>query len=407
MQQRCWTLFSSICFISIIIIILTKNPSSQTWLQNPSFTFNITQMNECHHVVRPFFRFLCEKNHSLRSVQLSTDSNDHVCYQLYSKNKHADLFARVQLHFQPFSNRKMLFTDIENLSNSCLSCHHIQIIQNKLYIIPRPNAFNYQTRSRSVKLLIKQMMDTFPNIPDLDLFFHVDDAVELPNGLNDVRFNVPIFAFTKTNKTKRGVRPDAIIPMPCFTLWSWPEVRAGRWTKASQSILNASHSIEYEKRVLKLFWRGVRTWKRTWFLRTAKLYPDTMDLAPVSWQKGTDSLAYKASFSYRTLEDHCNYKYLVHLEGNTYSSRLKYLLLCGSPVIFNPLQAWEEYWYHLLKDRENIMLFEEAGNEAAFNRTLDFLMHNEKRAKEIGRRGQQLVLDYLNEHAVSSYWSKL
>ncbi|UJR16898.1 hypothetical protein I4U23_003796 [Adineta vaga] len=406
-QQRCRKIVLFTILIIIFIMAVTKIPLQQTWSRNYLFLSNISDLNDCYYIVKPFFRFLCEKNNSFQPVQLSTNSDNHICYQLYSNKKDADLFSRVHIHFQPFKNRKILFSDIENLSNSCISCHHIQIIQNKLYIVPRANAFNYQTRSRSVKLLIKQMVDTFPNIPDLELFFHVDDAVELPDGFNDVLFNVPIFAFSKTNRTKRGLRPDGIVPMPCFTFWSWPEIRAGRWTKISRSILNTSYNLEYSKRVPKIFWRGVRSWKRIWFLKTARQYPNIMDLAPVSWQKGIDGLAYKASFSYKTLEEHCNYKYLAHLEGSSYSSRLKYLLLCGSPVVYAPIQYWEEYWYHLLKDGENIVFFESAGNEGAFNKTLEFLMQNEEKAKEIGRKGQQLVQDYLNEHAVSCYWWKL
>ncbi|CAF0866885.1 unnamed protein product [Adineta ricciae] len=393
-QHRLTLLLCALLLFLILTLIKLPNPSKK-----PAFS-------NCHFIFKPFFNYLCDGN-SFGPFQVSNDSHNHVCYQLYSKNKHADLFARVQLHFQPFSNRKILFSDIENLSNSCLSCHHIQIIQNKLYIIPRPNAFNYQTRSRSVKLLIKQMMDTFPNTPDLDLFFSVQDMVDLPNGLNGVRFNVPIFAFAKTTRTKVGLRSDAVIPMPCFTLWSWPETRAGRWTDRSQSIVSAAQKIGYKNRIPKLFWRGVWNWKRLWYIDLAKENPDIMDIKDVSWNATANGVAHRASNAYVTLEGHCDYKYLAHLEGSSYSSRLKYLLLCGSPVVYNPVQYWEEHWYHLLKDRENIIVFESARNEAALKKLLDHLSHNENKMKRIGQKGQQLVLEYLSEHAVSCYWWKL
>ena len=34
-----------------------------------------------------------------------------------------------------------------------------------------------------------------------------------------------------------------------------------------------------------------------------------------------------------SLRDHCRYQYLVNIGGATYSARLKYLMLCGSPII--------------------------------------------------------------------------
>ena len=49
---------------------------------------------------------------------------------------------------------------------------------------------------------------------------------------------------------------------------------------------------------------------------------------------------------------------LLHLSGVAYSARLKFLMLCGSPVVFPHRGYWEfqEFWFHMLKDRENIIL---------------------------------------------------
>ena len=54
----------------------------------------------------------------------------------------------------------------------------------------------------------------------------------------------------------------------------------------------------------------------------------------------------------------CLSRYLLHLSGVTYSTRLKYLLLCGSAVIFPHKREHEhvEFWQHLVKDRHNIVL---------------------------------------------------
>jgi protein glucosyltransferase len=256
-------------------------------------------------------------------------------------------------------------------------------------------------------MLIKHVMDTFPDIPDLDLFLHVHDYINLPNGLNDAIFNVPIFAIAKSNNIKWGLHPNRVILMPCFTLWSWPEARAGRWPTKFESILNASQQLEYEKRVPKLFWRGAKFPKRSWFIKMAKKYPDIMDIEVTGWTRIKNILALKPSDKFMTIEQHCNYKYLLQLEGVTYSSRLKYLLLCGSTVVFNVMEYWEEYWYHLLEDGKNIIFFKTNGNETTLNSTLHFLRHNEDKAKEIGRQGRQIVQHYLNEHAVSCYWWKL
>merc|ERR1711879_381238 len=61
-----------------------------------------------------------------------------------------------------------------------------------------------------------------------------------------------------------------------------------------------------------------------------------------------------------TREQHCHYKYLLHLPGTSgsFSSRLRYLLPCASVVIM-PQQAFYEFWYPMLRPYEH---FIPAGN---------------------------------------------
>eukprot|EP00397_Hematodinium_sp_SG-2012_P058988 GEMP01075141.1.p2 GENE.GEMP01075141.1~~GEMP01075141.1.p2 ORF type:complete len:120 (+),score=11.76 GEMP01075141.1:665-1024(+) len=57
------------------------------------------------------------------------------------------------------------------------------------------------------------------------------------------------------------------------------------------------------------------------------------------------------------LDDHCQYKYLAFLNGNTYSSRLKYELLCGSVVFASP-PDWVEWWSEQLKPSDYVQVFQ-------------------------------------------------
>lgn len=52
---------------------------------------------------------------------------------------------------------------------------------------------------------------------------------------------------------------------------------------------------------------------------------------------------------------HCAHKYLLHLAGVSNSDRLRYLLLCGSPVVWLRHGAkpfFDEFFYHLLQARQ-------------------------------------------------------
>jgi len=308
---------------------------------------------------------------------------------------------------QTFSKRKIVKEDIENMSASCANCHRIQIINNTLYHVPSKTAFEYETRSRSVKTVLKLVTDTFSHFTDMDLFFNVEDTTGLGH-FNDVLFNVPVFALTKSKNVKHGLRHENIILMPCFTLWSWPEARAGRWKGKLNSILNAGLRLKFEERTSKAFWRGIfNNEGRTWFHSLSVKYPNLVDVQQNVWSKHDNALPLVGSEAYTTLEDHCKFKYLLHIEGGSYSSRLKYLLLCGSTVIYDRGNHWDEYWYHLLEHNQNVILFEKRGNEDEFKKLHEFLSKNEDKAKEIGNQGRQLVSHYLSENAISCFWWKI
>ena len=44
----------------------------------------------------------------------------------------------------------------------------------------------------------------------------------------------------------------------------------------------------------------------------------------------------------------CSHKYLLYMSGNTWSARLKMLLLCNSTVVI-PRDVHQAFWWHLLE----------------------------------------------------------
>lgn len=389
-----------ILLISYFLIIRTKLISSSRSISN------ISEINNENHTTDQTHT-LAVNTYLLKNRFTFNSSDKHICDQLYSTNEVPNLFSRLDDEFRPFQNSNISSIDMEYLSVTCPSCHHVQIIDNELYIVPRPKAMNYETRSRSIKMLINRVVDAFDDIPNVELFFNNDDIVHLPHQYHNFPFKVPVFAITQSRKINHGLSARNIILMPCFTFWSWPQPRIGRWSKKYESLLRVAQELTFEKRIPKLFWRGISSWKRKWILDIANKYPDKLDIDTIKWIGPKKFLTLTASSTYKTLEQNCNYKYLLHQEGVSYSSRLKYLLLCGSTVIYRVLEDWEEYWYHLLENGTNIIFFKGQNNEEELLKTVDNLIHDEENAKKIGQRGQQLVKHYLSEKGVLCYWWKL
>ncbi|CAF3840972.1 unnamed protein product [Rotaria sp. Silwood1] len=235
----------------------------------------------------------------------------------------------------------------------------------------------------------------------MEFLIHVGDSVDMKRNITHPS-KCPVFGFAKNkNDLVNGTYTDGVVSIPCFSFWSWPEARITRWNKKIISIKKAGDRKTFAMKKSKLFWRGAETGRRVDIVPIAKKHREIMDVSFMDWQI-PEFLNRSTHKEYRTLEQHCNYKYLLHLEGNTFSGRLKYLLICASPVIFLKINGWEEFWYHLLKHKENIIILDSVSEASLLNMT-NYLLENSERASHIGINGRNLVLKYLNEQAIICY----
>ncbi|CAF1450478.1 unnamed protein product [Adineta ricciae] len=148
--------------------------------------------------LKDFYRLDCEnpflKNISLRDLNNSMD----VCElfnEPYDSNKGLTLYSRIKMDFKNFQEN-ITHSDIMKMEAACPECHHIQIIDGQLFIVNRRTAVNFQFRSRKMKSLLKQVVDTFQSIRNLEMFIHVQDAVMLNSSeLNEKKHKVPVFGF--------------------------------------------------------------------------------------------------------------------------------------------------------------------------------------------------------------------
>ena len=92
----------------------------------------------------------------------------------------------------------------------------------------------------------------------------------------------------------------------------------------------------------------------------------------------------------RTLFEHCKAKYLQHMRGNTYSSRFKYLLLCGSVVLAEENPIHNEWWYEFLPKDAIVPLKDQFYTDAASK--LDEVMKSKDKGEAIARRGYDFAM---------------
>ena len=131
---------------------------------------------------------------------------------------------------------------------------------------------------------------------------------------------------------------------------------------------------------------------------------DLVDVQVWDWEQEPDHHQFVG------LPDHCKSKYLLNWPGNSYSARLKYLLLCGSVVVHSD-NGWFEFYYPMLKHGEHFMktraLAEVNDFTDGLTNLVEHLRTNPKRSRLIAEAGQQFANDVLAPDNIQEYWYRL
>ena len=251
----------------------------------------------------------------------------------------------------------------------------------------------YQTRSKAV----------FHKILSLSKKQKLPDAlivIEFSDGIANMG-DLPIFSMARRTGDQRGVL------YPDFTFDDWPESvcphakeHDHNYTKLFDAF---SHLGDLDHRVETLFWRGAELGPRGSimdFLDNYRAihsdYANHIDVEFMSWNDADNGQCVGVL-------DQCDYKYLFYMPGKTYSSSLKYKLLCGS-VVFSPKLHWQEFWTGLLVPGTH---FVEVGLDDSFGAKFQQILSDGQLAHNIGKNGQHLVLQQLSPAAIDCYWAKL
>ena len=141
-------------------------------------------------------------------------------------------------------------------------------------------------------------------------------------------FKLNVFAFTTSDEYYDRIIPD-------WTYDSWMECKIPKFEEITKDIIEAWKNQPNTNKI----WR-------VWNFQTSNSRPILGEL----WNKYPQYLEIKDSYvknpnnkEYCTLPDLVKkYKYLIDVEWNTYSARLKYLLFSGRPVFIQE-RKWKEY----------------------------------------------------------------
>lgn len=107
------------------------------------------------------------------------------------------------------------------------------------------------------------------------------------------------------------------------------------------------------------------------------------------------------------LPDHGKHKFLLHLDGTSWSNRFLKLLLMGS-VVLKQDSVYEEYFYRDLKPWVHYVPFTRDRCSAAnLTATIGWLREHDAEARAIAEAGQRFAREQLSRAGASCYWQRI
>ena len=231
------------------------------------------------------------------------------------------------------------------------------------------------------------------DIPDIEFFFTIEDMADDPN--------VPLWVLT------RRMQDEEVWLMPDFGFWSWNIEGIGPYSQVVSEIAtrDADPDERWSKKIPKLVWRGKPSFN-------FKLRRALLDAARGKPWSDVRSIQWKSEASMRddfiTAVDQCDYMFLAHTEGRSYSAALKYRQACRSVVVVHKMQ-WIQHHHYLMVANGTQQNFVEVERDFSnLESTIEHLLQDPEEARRIADNNVKTFRErYLTPAAEACYWRAL
>lgn len=286
------------------------------------------------------------------------------------------LLENIQADLLPWRHQGVSADLFDKVRQSQWRGLHVKIINGQPEVFKEvPSS---QTRNHCVILMLREVAARY-RLPDCEFIIHTDDAPPTAD--------LPMFAFCK----RKG---DKTILFPDFSFYSWLEVLLPN-VDVAKDFVGRGH-CSWEKKIDKAFFAGAANSPLR--IQLGQMKHDFLDIRISDWTK--------SRMQFVPLDEHNRWKYLLHLSGNSWSARLKYLFFTNSMVIQGD-NEWQEFWYPILEYGKDCIKYEHTGSASVdgLQSFLSGLTHEE--AEQIVRRGHKKVSQALTLNNVYEYIARL
>ncbi|TLD35782.1 DUF821 domain-containing protein [Venturia nashicola] len=287
------------------------------------------------------------------------------------------------------AHRKITVDDVDISWREAREMVRAMIVDRQLYIIDA----NWEAERRDVPralaifFSIQRAIHAYPDaLPNIEFSVCLGDVASGPEDIH------AIWVLTKLRKQEeQWIMPD-------FGYWSWPNENMGEYGEVRREIRDTEPAWSDKKSLA--VWRGAPV--------TNPLRKALIDISEGKSWSDIKAIDWATQENLLTMAEHCQYQYVVHTEGHSYSGRAKYLLNCASVSVTHKLD-WIEPHTHLLIPMgpdQNVVVVERDFSD--LNEKMSYLIKHPEIAKMIAENSARTFRDrYLSPAAQACYWRKL
>ncbi|RAL03085.1 uncharacterized protein BO80DRAFT_453771 [Aspergillus ibericus CBS 121593] len=160
---------------------------------------------------------------------------------------------------------------------------------------------------------------------NIEFVFSVEDKVEDVTSSDH-----PIWVLA------RSATEEAVWLMPDFGFWAWENIQnsLGPYDQVVERIKRTD--VPWSQKKQELVWRGKPSFApklRRALMEAARDQP-WGNVKQVNWDQRTNIIR---------MEDHCQYMFIAHVEGRSYSASLKYRQACNSVIVQNYVEVERDF----------------------------------------------------------------
>ncbi|XMA09758.1 hypothetical protein WAI453_002549 [Rhynchosporium graminicola] len=304
-----------------------------------------------------------------------------------------DLYKEIDRAVEDRRLNHITLKEIEDMPQEDDGFLRPMIYDQQLYLINATYGINSRGEA-SLSALHRAILTSPEPLPNIEFTMMVDDLAESAN---------PRWTYSRQKSM------SSLWLMPDFAYWSWPEPKIGAYREIQMKAEAMDAKVPWDSKIDKLVWRGasLEVLVREQLVNATR-GKSWADVKMLVWSDDAKGKSHDAI----TMDGHCQYKYMAHTEGISYSSRLQNLQNCRSVIVAHKL-SWLQHHHHLMvSSGPNQNFVEVAKDFSDLDQAMEDLRSGAEgkhlKAEQIAENNVKTFREwYLTPAAEACYWRQL